>query len=161
MRKQYESEEGMEELEGNLKGLAEIAFYLQTYNLEQDLEIDFTGTQIVEDIIINNISVEAKWVKNFVYLPKKYLVKGKNKLSIMYRNLYNLDMSGMITFKDGNDQFLYTDFEPYSANRVFPCFDQPSLKATMKLTVIAPSEWKVLSNENPTSTLKFNRNVYR
>lgn len=79
----------------------------------------------------------------------------------MYRNLYNLDMSGMITFKDGNDQFLYTDFEPYSANRVFPCFDQPSLKATMKLTVIAPSEWKVLSNENPTSTLNFNRNVYR
>ncbi len=25
-------------------GLAEIAFYLSTYNLEQDLEIDFTGT---------------------------------------------------------------------------------------------------------------------
>lgn len=70
-------------------------------------------------------------------------------------------MSGMITFMDGNDQFLYTDFEPYSANRVFPCFDQPSLKATMKLTVIAPSEWKVLSNENPTSTLKYTKNVYR
>ena len=83
--------------------------------------------------------MEVKWVKNFIYLPKKYLVKGKNRVSIMYRNLYNLDMSGMITFKDGNDQFLYTDFEPYSANRVFPCFDQPSLKATMKLTVIATS----------------------
>ena len=30
---------------------------------------------------------------------------------------------------------------------VFPCFDQPDLKAPMKLSIIAPSIWKILSNE--------------
>lgn len=38
---------------------------------------------------------------------------------------------------DGEEQYIYTTFQPYFANRVFPCFDQPNLKAPMKLTVIA------------------------
>ena len=48
-------------------------------------------------------------------------------------------------------QYLYTQFEPYYANRVFPLFDQPDLKATMRLSVLSPSDWKkVLSNEHAT-----------
>ena len=32
---------------------------------------------------------------------------------------------------------------------MFPCFDQPDLKAKMTLSVISPLEWKkVLSNEH-------------
>jgi aminopeptidase N len=38
---------------------------------------------------------------------------------------------------------------------VFPCFDQPNLKAPMTLTITAPSIWKILSNEHPNSSGEF------
>lgn len=56
----------------------------------------------------------------------------------MYINKYNQDRAGCITFKDEGLQFVYTDFEPYAAHRVFPCFDQPDLKAKMKMTIVTP-----------------------
>ena len=36
---------------------------------------------------------------------------------------YDFDETGQ------KDLFLYSTFEPYSANRMFPCFDQPDIKA--------------------------------
>ena len=80
-------------------------------------------------------------------MPKAYLQKGRNRLSVSYENLYNKDRSGCISFMDGDQQFIYTDFPPYSAHRVFPCFDQPNLKAKMRLTAVTPIRWKVISNQ--------------
>src|SRR3712207_7816552 len=42
--------------------------------------------------------------------------------------------------------YLYTQFEPADAKRMFTCFDQPDLKATFTLHVTAPFEWQVVSN---------------
>ncbi|KAL5755640.1 hypothetical protein ACOSQ2_020386 [Xanthoceras sorbifolium] len=39
-----------------------------------------------------------------------------------------------------------TQFEPAGARRCFPCWDEPALKATFKITVDAPSELVALSN---------------
>jgi len=46
---------------------------------------------------------------------------------------------------DGN-AYLYTQFEVPDARRVFATFEQPDLKATFALTVIAPADWQVISN---------------
>ncbi|MDR1766947.1 MAG: aminopeptidase N [Propionibacteriaceae bacterium] len=46
---------------------------------------------------------------------------------------------------DGRD-YLYTQFEPADARRVYACFEQPDLKASFQLTVLAPAGWTVLSN---------------
>lgn len=98
--------------------------------------------------------------KNFINLPKSCLQKGKNRVSILYQSIYDIDLSGFISFIDGGEHFLFTYFAPYFANRAFPCFDQPNLKATMKLTVVAPSKWRVLSNENPNSPELYNHKQY-
>ena len=45
---------------------------------------------------------------------------------------------------DGRD-YLYTDFEPYDANRLFPSFDQPDLKATYATRVTVPADWQVVT----------------
>jgi aminopeptidase N len=42
--------------------------------------------------------------------------------------------------------YLYSQFETADAKRMFACFDQPDLKATYALTVLAPADWKVISN---------------
>lgn len=84
------------------------------------------------------------------------LKQGKNTIAILYRNKYNNDGSGCVSFIDvDKKQYVYTQFEPYYANRVWPLFDQPDLKAKMRLSVLTPSDWKkVISNEHASIDMK-------
>ena len=84
-----------------------------------------------------------------IYLPRSTLKEGQNSVYVQYRNNYDNDGSGCVSFVDvDGKQYLYTQFEPYMANRVFPLFDQPNLKAKMNLSIHCPSNWQtILSNE--------------
>lgn len=42
--------------------------------------------------------------------------------------------------------YIYSNFEPFDAHRMLPCFDQPDLKAQLALTVTAPKDWVVVGN---------------
>ncbi|WP_116044889.1 aminopeptidase N [Amycolatopsis palatopharyngis] len=55
---------------------------------------------------------------------------------------------GLHRFVDPVDDgvYLYTQFETADAKRMFACFDQPDLKSGYRLTVVAPKDWKVISN---------------
>lgn len=79
----------------------------------------------------------------------------------MYTNLYNNEQWGCISYMDQGQQFVYTDFEPYGANRVFPCFDQPNLKANFKLAVVTPTTWSVNSNEPAKVAQKFHADKFK
>jgi len=46
-----------------------------------------------------------------------------------------------------SQEYTYTTFEPHSAHRFIPCFDQPDLKAYLYLHVILPTTWIAVSNE--------------
>ena len=48
-----------------------------------------------------------------------------------------------------DETYLYSQFETADAKRMFACFDQPDLKATFDLRVVAPKHWKVISNGAP------------
>ncbi|WP_236793915.1 aminopeptidase N [Amycolatopsis sp. GM8] len=63
---------------------------------------------------------------------------------------------GLHRFVDPVDDavYLYTQFETADAKRMFACFDQPDLKSVYRLTVIAPNDWKVVSNARVESTEK-------
>ncbi|MCP3803130.1 aminopeptidase N [Allokutzneria sp. A3M-2-11 16] len=56
--------------------------------------------------------------------------------------------AGLHRFVDPVDDgvYLFTQFEPADAQRVFACFDQPDLKARFELTVVAPPSWTLVSN---------------
>ncbi|HWJ26360.1 MAG TPA: M1 family aminopeptidase, partial [Flavisolibacter sp.] len=45
-----------------------------------------------------------------------------------------------------NNDFLYTLLVPDRARTVFPCFDQPDLKANFQLTLQIPQEWVAVTN---------------
>lgn len=47
-----------------------------------------------------------------------------------------------------------THLEPVGARRVFPCFDEPGLKATFQLSVSRPADYKAISNTLLKSTVK-------
>ncbi|TVT60078.1 aminopeptidase N [Amycolatopsis rhizosphaerae] len=63
---------------------------------------------------------------------------------------------GLHRFVDPVDDavYLYTQFETADAKRMFACFDQPDLKSVYRLTVTAPSDWKVVSNAKVASAEK-------
>ena len=55
-------------------------------------------------------------------------------------------------FKDDQDEseYVYTELEPDYCHIVFPCFDQPDLKASHESLVVAPQDWEVISNSENT-----------
>jgi aminopeptidase N len=75
------------------------------------------------------------------------LLQGRNRVTIAYENRYDDTGDGFHRFVDPEDGsvYAYSNFQPFAAHRLFPCFDQPDLKATFSLGVTAPSEWAVIS----------------
>ncbi|TDD06959.1 aminopeptidase N [Nonomuraea deserti] len=60
---------------------------------------------------------------------------------------------GLHRFVDPVDKnvYLHSQFETADAHRMYACFDQPDLKATFQLTVLAPAGWEVISNAAATN----------
>lgn len=53
-----------------------------------------------------------------------------------------------------NEVYIYSHLEPFFCHRWFPCFDQPSLRAPLRLSIISPdTHWQVISNGKKTSSL--------
>ena len=100
--------------------------------------------------MINQQKVDiSKYFNNQrITLFKEYLIEGHNKIEITFTNLYRNTGTGLHKFTDpaDNGEYLYTQFEPFHAHRAFPCFDQPDIKARMRMSILAPSDHVTLSN---------------
>jgi aminopeptidase N len=72
-----------------------------------------------------------------------------NELVVDARCAYSHTGEGLHRFADPEDGevYLYTQYEPADARRVFANFEQPDLKAPFTFSVTAPEPWTVLSNE--------------
>ncbi|SHG90558.1 aminopeptidase N [Streptoalloteichus hindustanus] len=72
----------------------------------------------------------------------------RNELLVRADCRYMNTGEGLHRFVDPVDGgvYLYTQFETADAKRMFACFDQPDLKAVHDLAVVAPADWKVISN---------------
>ena len=70
-------------------------------------------------------------------------------LTVTSTEPYNRTGEGLHKFTDPVDgkDYLYTQFEPAMAMKVFACFDQPDLKATYTISVKAPERYTVILNE--------------
>ena len=80
-----------------------------------------------------------------IHLPDLDLV---NVVTVDGTALYSRSGEGMHRFTDPADArtYLYTQYEPADARRVFANFEQPDLKASFTFHVTAPSNWEVASN---------------
>jgi len=80
-------------------------------------------------------------------------LQAENELVVRADCAYSHSGEGLHRFVDPVDGriYLYTQFEVPDARRVFTTFEQPDLKSVFTWTVVAPEEWKVVSNA-PTPT---------
>ena len=108
-----------------------------------DTFLEWLGGQI-DRFEINGTVIDPEWDGYRISLAGAQLQR-ENRIRITYQRPYDKTGEGFHHFIDNEDgrEYLYTQFEPYSAHRLFPCFDQPDLKATYEVTVTAPEEWVV------------------
>ncbi|MBI4512242.1 MAG: M1 family metallopeptidase [Deltaproteobacteria bacterium] len=72
---------------------------------------------------------------------------GDAELHVEYEGAFSTkDDTGVFKQSEGNDWYVFTQFEPHDARRAFPCFDEPSFKAPWQVTLRVPRDHVALSN---------------
>ncbi|MCL1800120.1 MAG: aminopeptidase N [Promicromonosporaceae bacterium] len=100
----------------------------------------------VSSVTLNGKELDPKKVYRDDRITLKGL-KAENEVVVKARCRYSNTGEGLHRFVDpvDNQVYLYTQFEVPDARRVFANFEQPDLKSTFELSVIAPSNWQVIS----------------
>ena len=82
-------------------------------------------------------------------------LQAENVLVVEVESLYSKTGEGLQKSVDpaDNETYLYSQGETAHIRKMYPCFDQPNLKATFNLSVLAPSHWEVVSN-NPVAEVR-------
>jgi aminopeptidase N len=125
----------------------ELAAEFELENGASPVFLDFTG-KTIRSLLVNGKTVPAPdWNKHRLELPEA-LLKEENRVVVAYENAYSHTGSGFHQFLDPEDgrEYIFSDFEPFNAHQLFPCFDQPDLKAAYTVSVTAPASWIVVSN---------------
>src|SRR5262249_5110371 len=72
---------------------------------------------------------------------------GPATLTISYKGKVSRTLTdGAFQQEYNKDWYVFTKFEPVTARRVFPCFDEPSFKVPWQLTLHLPKDLKAFSN---------------
>ncbi len=115
---------------------------------QDDAIVDFRGRRLTR-AIANGQPLPADAANGaHIRVPARLLAPGENVLELDF--VADVAPSGASVIRshdatDGSD-YLYTLLVPADANQLFPCFDQPDLKARVRLTLTAPRGWTVVGN---------------
>ncbi|WP_343705294.1 M1 family aminopeptidase [Flavobacterium sp.] len=120
---------------------------LSLSDLSQPLIFDFKEkTSNIKTIEANGKKLSIVHENGHIVIPVSALILGKNTVSISF-------IAGNLSL-NRNDDFLYTLLVPDRASTLFPCFDQPDLKATYKLSLSVPKDWSVLAGSDVVKKLE-------
>lgn len=120
------------------------------------LELDIHSTQITQgssEVTSNpRVSYDEDSQTTTFSLDKELPAGSSVKLVMDFTGQLNEKMAGFYrsSFKDDRDgttKYMATSqMEPTDARRAFPCFDEPALKATFTITLVADEHMTCLSN---------------
>jgi aminopeptidase N len=103
------------------------------------LLLDFkASSQALQWITVNGRPVTITPQDEHLAIPAKLLHRRSNTIETGF--------TAGNSALNRNSEFLYTLLVPDKARTLFPCFDQPDLKAVFELTLTAPAGWKVMGN---------------
>ncbi|MBO4742378.1 MAG: aminopeptidase, partial [Bacteroidales bacterium] len=96
------------------------------------------GGQSIKNLEVNGIQLEPDARNEHIVIPRRVLKKGRNEVHVSF-------IPEEATL-NRHSEYLYTLLVPERARTLFPCFDQPDLKARFSLELIVPSDWVAVSN---------------
>ena len=112
--------------------------------------LDFRGPRI-RLMTLNGKPVAATASNGMhIRLPAAMLRSGENRFAANFDALIAPAGASVIRYHDATDgaDYLYTLLVPADANQLFPCFDQPDIKARTALTLTIPAAWTAVANGN-------------
>ncbi len=119
-----------------VKGKANIRFTIQR---PQEIILDFRESEDkIKEVSVNGKPTDYIFRNEHLILPQSTIKKGVNEVHIRF-------IAGNQSL-NRNEEFLYTLLVPDRARTVFPCFEQPNLKAEFTLQLEVPAEWEAVSN---------------
>jgi aminopeptidase N len=120
-----------------------------------DVILDFRGQRLGSVSINDKPIASPDYNGAHLRILKAATVGGENAISIAFVTKIAAAGTSIIRYHDATDgaEYLYTLLVPADANQLFPCFDQPDLKARVSFSAIAPRDWKVLANAPSESEL--------
>jgi aminopeptidase N len=126
------------------RGSIAIAF---TAKRASDVIVDFRGPRLA-DVRVNGVAAQTTFNGAHLRLPARAIHAGHNEVTASFSALIAPAGASIIRFHDDRDDadYLYTLFVPSDANALFPCFDQPDLKARLSLSLTVPAGWNALAN---------------
>ena len=137
------------ERSSEVEASAELIFRLEQ---AEEVVIDFRELQNIRSVN----SYEGKEIayraeSEHIIIPREATHKGENRIKITF-------IAGNQSL-NRNEEFLYTLLVPDRARTLFPCFDQPNLKASFTLSLTIPDGWCAVSNTaiRTSTTLNDNR----
>ena len=71
---------------------------------------------------------------------------GHAMVGLTFSGRLNQQMKGLYEARSGQERYAFTQCEATDARRVFPCFDEPAMKAAFKITAVVPDHLVALSN---------------
>ncbi len=113
-----------------------------------DVILDFRG-QHLANATVNGTSLKA-YTNNGAHIsvPASAVRDGANTLEFNFVTPIAASGASIIRFHDTSDDtdYLYTLLVPADANQLFPCFDQPDLKARVTLELTTSRAWTSIAN---------------
>ena len=108
--------------------------------------LDYLGDS-VESVLLNGEQVDAAAIVDGARINVGPL-QASNTVTIASHSLYSHSGEGVHRFVDPADgnTYLYSQNEPVDCRRIYPCFDQPDLKARFSVKVTANDAWHVAAN---------------
>jgi aminopeptidase N len=112
-----------------------------------DLVLDFAGLRVGR-LRVNGAEQPARWRRGHLLVPAPLLRSGRNEVAVTFAAGVAAAGASIIRYDDRTDgaTYLYTLLVPADAHRLFPSFDQPDLKARVRLAITAPADWTVVAN---------------
>ena len=114
---------------------------------DADLILDFRGRRLLA-ASVNGKAASTDFNGNHLRVPASLLKAGENQVELAFVSDIAQSGASIIRVHDPADQsdYLYTLLVPADANQLFPCFDQPDLKARVTLSLAIPRSWLALAN---------------
>lgn len=111
------------------------------------LVIDFAGTDLAA-VRVNGRDATLRAVHDHVLVPPELLVRDRNSLMASFRSPIAPSGTPLTVYRDPADgrEYLYTLVVPADAHRLYPCFDQPDLRAVFQLELELPATWTAVAN---------------
>ena len=104
----------------------------------QEIVIDFRATENTLAVERDAEPLKHRIESEHIIIPKSEIEAGDNCISIRFK----VDNQSL----NRNEEFLYTLLVPDRARTLFPCFEQPDMKASYTLALTIPEEWVAVSN---------------